>query len=167
MASAGLVLARGQPPEAVYTFKHALVQDAAYGTLLRDRRAEIHGRIASALRSHHPDLVRGQPETLARHLTEAGLAADAVDHWLEAGQLAAARSANVEAASHLHNGLDLLPRLPGGTERDRAELELQAALGPALNAVKGYAAPETIGGLRARPGADPTDRRTTPGRTPS
>jgi class 3 adenylate cyclase/predicted ATPase len=151
LASAGLVLARGQPPEAVYTFKHALVQEAAYATLLRARRAEIHGRIASALRSHHPDLVRGQPETLARHLTEAGLAADAVDHWLKAGQLAAARSANVEAASHLHNGLDLLPRLPGGTERDRAELELQATLGPALNAVKGYAAPETLAAFeRAR-----------------
>ena len=144
LMSAGLVLARGQPPEAVYTFKHALVQDAAYATLIRVRRAQIHGQIASSMAERHPDLVRRQPEVLARHLTEAGLTSEAIEYWLKAGQLAAARSATVEAVSHLTNGLGLLARLEGGIERDRMELEFQTVLGPALNAAKGYAAPETM-----------------------
>ncbi len=144
LTSAELVFARGQPPEAIYTFKHALVQDAAYSTLLRARRAEIHGRIASALKEHHPELVQHQPEILARHLTEAGQTLDAIEHWLKAGQLAAGRSANIEAVSHLRSGLDLLPRVQSGRERDCIELELQTVLGPALNAMKGYAAPETM-----------------------
>jgi predicted ATPase len=144
LTSTELVLARGQPPAAVYTFKHALVQDAAYGTLLRARRVEIHDRIAAAMRAHCPDLVQRQPEILARHLAEAGLAVDAIACWLQAGQLAAAKSANFEAVAHLGNGLALIPHLPHAIERDRAEQHLQTVLGPALNSVKGYGAPETM-----------------------
>lgn len=144
LTSAELVLVRGQPPEAVYTFKHALVQDAAYSTLLRARRVEIHRRIASFLTEHYPELVRLQPEIIAHHLTESASGLDAIGHWLKAGQLAAARSANIEAVAHLRKGLDLLPRIQSGIERDRMELELQTVLGPALNAMKGYAAPEAM-----------------------
>jgi class 3 adenylate cyclase/predicted ATPase len=144
LTSAELVFARGEPPQAVYTFKHALVQDVAYSTLLRGRRAEIHGRIAAALRERHPDLVQHQPEIIAHHLTEADLPLEAIRSWLKAGQLAAARSANIEAVAHLRRGLDLLPHLPAGVERDSLELDLQTVLGPASNGMKGYAAPETM-----------------------
>jgi class 3 adenylate cyclase/tetratricopeptide (TPR) repeat protein len=135
-----LIFRRGTPPDAEYTFKHALVQDAAYSTLLRTRREQIHARIAAALERQFPETVAAQPEILAHHCAEAGLNEKAVGYWLKAGQQAAARSAMTEAAAQLQKGLDLLARLPQGPWRQQQELDLQMALGPALMISKGYAA---------------------------
>jgi len=144
LVDAGLVFQRGALPQATFLFKHALVQDAAYSTLLRAARQHLHGRIAVVLEDQFSDLVQAQPELLARHLTEAGLSERAIDYWLKAGQLAAARSAHVEAVSHLTRGLTLVRELASGTNCDRWELQLQCVLAPALNATKGYAAIETV-----------------------
>src|SRR6202158_109535 len=103
---AELIFRRGTPPDAEYTFKHALVQDAAYGTLLRERRQQLHARIAATLEDRFLDIVVAQPALLARHCAEAGLAEKAVVHWLKAGQQALARSATTEAAAQLRKGLD-------------------------------------------------------------
>jgi predicted ATPase/class 3 adenylate cyclase len=141
LVSSELVFRRGTPPEATYTFKHALVQDAAYDTLLRSRRQQLHTRIAEALEERFPETVESEPELLARHYTEAGLAEPAIRYWLKAGQRATERSANVEAIAHLTSGLDLLE--PDTAERLQQELRLQIALGAPLIAARGYAAPET------------------------
>ena len=103
---------RGTPPQATYSFKHALVQDAAYATLVRAKRQRLHARIAAAIEQHFPETVQAQPELLAHHYTEAGLAEPAIDYWLRAGQRAIARSAMAEALAQLRNGLDLLAGLP-------------------------------------------------------
>ena len=108
LVSAELIFRRGTPPDAEYTFKHALVQDAAYSTLLRGRRQQIHARIAATLEDQFPDIVLAQPALLARHCAEAGLAEKAVAYWLKAGQQALARSAMTEAAAQLRKGLDAL-----------------------------------------------------------
>lgn len=139
----GLLHRRGTPPEAVYTFKHALILDVAYASLLRAERAGLHARIAAALVTHFPETVATQPELLAHHLTEAGLAEAAIEQWLEAGRRAAGNSANLEAIGHLTRGLRLLAALPDGAARMRCEMLLQTALGMPLIAVKGYAAKET------------------------
>jgi class 3 adenylate cyclase len=138
LASAGLVFQRGVPPAAEYQFKHALVQDTAYGTLLRGPRQALHGRIAAAMRRQMPEVVERAPETLAHHLTEAGELSDAAAYWLEAGRRAAARSANNEAAAQLKRGISALRGAPETPERDRLELASQLALGPALLNNRGY-----------------------------
>ena len=108
LAEAGLVFRRGDPPDAVYTFKHALVQETAYNTLLRARREEIHGRIARTLASDFPDVMEANPELIANHYTQAGLDEEAVEFWREAGDLAIARCAPDEAIAHLGNALAIL-----------------------------------------------------------
>jgi predicted ATPase/energy-coupling factor transporter ATP-binding protein EcfA2 len=138
-----LVFRRGVASNATYTFKHALVQDAAYSTLLRSRRYELHARIAAVLEQRFSDIAETQPELLARHYTEAGLVQKAVEYWFRAGQLAMARSATAEAIAQFERGLDVLQRLPQGQERDRQELGLQVALGGMLVAAKGFAAKAT------------------------
>jgi tetratricopeptide (TPR) repeat protein len=143
LAAAELIFRRGTPPDAVYTFKHALVQDAAYSTLLRNRRQQLHARILAALESQFPELVTAQPERLARHCVEAGLNEKAVGYWLKAGQQSVARSAMVEAAAQLQKGLDQLALLSDSAERKRQGLELRSSLGWALVAVRGEAAPES------------------------
>jgi predicted ATPase len=137
LSEAGLLFCRGIPPHSSYLFKHALVQDAAYSTLLRGRRQELHGRVAAALEQHFADLVERQPELLAHHLTAAGDTERAVDQWLKAGQHAAARLAYLEAIAHLERGLVLLRSLPESPVRDGREIELQLALGFCLYPTKG------------------------------
>lgn len=149
LVGSGLVFRRGTPPQATYSFKHALVQDAAYATLVRAKRQRLHARIAAALEQHFPETVQAQPELLAQHLTEAGLAEPAIDYWLRAGQAEIARSATAEAMAQLTKGLELIPVLPDDAARWRRELELQVALGVALMAAKGWAAPE-VGQANAR-----------------
>ena len=137
-----LVFRRGSPPDATYVFKHALVRDAAYESLLISNRQAIHGRIFDALEQNFPQLVDADPELLAQHATHAGLVSKAVDYWLRAGKRAASQSANTEAVSHLRNGLELLARLAEGDERDRQELSYLISLGPALMATVGWDAEE-------------------------
>ena len=135
-----LVFRRGEIPHAVYTFKHALVRDAAYTGLLKSRRAQLHAAIANALEQQFPDIVQAQPETLADHLTEAGLIEKAIGYWLQAGKDAALRSANLEAIAHLQRGIEVTGRLPAGEGKDRSELDLLLALGPCMSATHGPAA---------------------------
>jgi class 3 adenylate cyclase/predicted ATPase len=141
LIQSGLLFRQGIPPHATYLFKHALVQDAAYGTLLREPRRALHARVAGILESQFPEVVDTQPEILAHHFTQAGLGNRAIDFWRVAGQRALSRSANVEAIAHLTNALALTQSLPAGAERDERELTLQLALGPALMATRGYGAP--------------------------
>jgi class 3 adenylate cyclase/predicted ATPase len=143
LAAAELVFRRGMPPEASYTFKHALVRDAAHESLLKTHRQELHARIVRALEECFPETVDTEPELLAQHCVEAGLAERAVNYWQQAGQQALARSAMAEAVAHLTKGLEVLAGLPDGTERQERELGLQLALGQALVAARGLAAPET------------------------
>src|SRR5262249_14207691 len=133
---------RGLPPQATYTFKHALIQDVAYQSLLRSTRQHYHQRIAQVLEARFPAMVETQPELLAQHYTEAGLIAEAVPYWQRAGQPAMQRAANVEAIAHLGKGIALLTTLPDTPARVQAELILQTTLGPALMATRGIAAPE-------------------------
>jgi len=135
-----LVFPRGTPPDATYSFKHALVRDAAYDTLLKSRRVQLHARIAQVLEQQFSGEPEAQPELLAHHCAQAGLAARAVEYWHEAGQQAIARSAMKEAVAHLAAGLDLLHGLPGS---QALELDLQLALGGALAAVDGHGMPGT------------------------
>lgn len=143
LIGAGLVFRHGEPPDATFLFKHALVQDAAYGTLLRGRRRELHARIARVLEERLATTAETQPEILAHHFGSAGLVAKAVFYWQKAGERSKARSAMAEAIGQLQKGLDLLSHLPDTAERQRSELELQLALGGALIAAKGHAAEET------------------------
>jgi len=142
LGDSGLLFCRGIPPHASYLFKHALVQDAAYGTLLRARRQELHARVATALEQHFADLVERQPEILAHHLTAAGEAERAVDQWLKAGQYAAARLAHLEAIRHFDRGLATLALLQEGPARDGRETELQLARGLSLFTAKGFISAE-------------------------
>ena len=133
-----LASCRGAIPEAIYTFKHALVQDAAYESLLRSQRMHLHGEIARALEKRWPDSRDARPELLAHHFTQAGLHAEAVPYWRRAGQLAMQRFALTEAVSHLSRGMALIALLPEGRQRDLAELELRMLLGPAVVAQRGW-----------------------------
>ena len=144
LARSGLVFRRGQGADAVFVFKHALIQDAAYQTLLRARRQQLHIAVAQAIESRFPEFETSQPQSLARHLTQGGVAVQAIPYWLKAGQLSASRSASIEAAAQLRQGIELIPGLPAGPERDQMELSLQVAFGAALIATKGYAAQETL-----------------------
>ena len=142
LTDARLVFRQGTPPHASYLFKHALVQDAAYGTLLRGPRQRLHAQIANVLEGQFPERANVEPELLARHLTEAGQTKRAGSYWLKAGLRAAERSANSEALRHLKRGLALLTTLPKSAERDRSELEFQLALGSPTVAVHGWASPD-------------------------
>ena len=143
LVAAGLLFRQGIPPHATYLFKHALVQDAAYGTLLREPRRALHARIAETLESHFAKTADSQPELLARHCTEAGLIEKAAGWWGKAGQRSLARSALVEAAEQLTRALGQIATLPPSAELRRAEIRLQVALINPLLHVKGYAAPES------------------------
>jgi class 3 adenylate cyclase/predicted ATPase len=143
LVAAELVFRRGTAPEASYAFKHALVRDAAYGTLLKSRRQQLHARIVRVLEERFPTMAEAEPELLAQHCTEAGLAERAVGYWYRAGQRALGRSATAEAVAQLGTGLEVLASLPDGPERWEKELGLQVALGGALIATAGYPAPET------------------------
>ena len=143
LVASELVFQRGTPPDAVYSFKHALVQDAAHGSLLRSSRQQLHAQIAEALETHSPELMDTQPELFAQHYAEAGLVEKSVAYWGKAGRRSAARSAMAEAAAQFQKGLDQLALLPDTPERQRQELEFRSALGAVLHRVKGLAAPET------------------------
>jgi class 3 adenylate cyclase/predicted ATPase len=142
LVEAELLYQRGVPPRAIYTFKHALIQDAAYQTLLKSTRPQYHRRIAQALEARFPELVETQPELLAHHYTEAGLGTEALPYWQRAGEKAAARSAYPEAIAHLTRALDLLDALPQGPARVQREITLRLARGASLMAARGYASPE-------------------------
>jgi class 3 adenylate cyclase len=142
LVAAELVFRRGVAPATTYVFKHAMVRDAAYESLLRKRRQDLHARIASAIEIRFPQLIEAQPELVARHFGEAGLTEKAIGYWLRAGRLAAARSANVEAIAHLRVGLASVGDLPPNVSRSQWELSLQLALGGPLLATKGFASSE-------------------------
>ena len=142
LVEAELLYQRGQPPQARYIFKHAMIQEAAYQSLLKSRKQQYHRRIAQVLEERFPETRETHPELVAHHYTEAGLREQATPYWHKAGQRAIERSANIEAIRHLTKGLELLKTLPDTVERTQQELTLQITLGPALMATKGYAAPE-------------------------
>jgi class 3 adenylate cyclase/predicted ATPase len=140
LTDAELIFCRGSPPHAIYTFKHALVQDAAYQSLLRSRRAVLHARILAALEQDSPEIKELEPELFAHHATQAGKVEEAVRYWHAAGERALERSANAEAVGHLTKGLELLREFPDPTLRGALELSLRLTLGPALIATKGQTA---------------------------
>jgi class 3 adenylate cyclase len=141
LVAAEFLYQRGLPPQATYLFKHALIQAAAYQSLLRSTRQQYHQRIAQVLEAQFAETVERQPELVAHQYTEAGLSAQAISYRQRAGQRAVERSANLEAVVHLTQGLELLAMLPDTPERAPQELVMQATLGPSLMATKGYAAP--------------------------
>jgi predicted ATPase len=143
LVAAGLVFQRGTPPTAEYQFKHALVQDTAYGTLLRGPRQALHTRIAAALEARFLDRVAREPEALARHFSEAQQPDRALGYWLAAGERAIRHSANQEAIGHLTGGLAQLAQLPDTADRTKQELALQRLLGQANFHVRGLGALET------------------------
>jgi predicted ATPase len=142
LVEAELLFKKGRPPHVSYLFKHALIQDVAYQSLLRSKRQQYHQQIARVLAEQFPETAETQPELLAQHYTEAGLIGQAIPYYQRAGQRAVERSANMEAISHLTKGLELLKTLPDTLERAQQELTLQIALGAPLIATKGYTAPE-------------------------
>jgi len=143
LVASELVFQRGTPPDAVYSFKHALVQDAAHGSLLRSSRQQLHAQIAEALETQSPEMMENHPELFAQHYAEAGLVEESVTYWGKAGHRSAARSAMAEAAAQLQKGLDQLALLSDNPDRQQRELEFRSALGTALRLVKGQTAPET------------------------
>ena len=151
LVAAELIFCRGMPPGAEYTFKHALVQDAAYGTLLRSRRQQLHARVASTLESQFPDIVQTQPELLGRHFGEGGFEEKAIAYFTVAGERAVKRGANAEVIRHFQRALELLQGRPQTAERSKAELKMLERLGPALAYAHGFGAPEVERAyLRAR-----------------
>ena len=147
-----LVFRDGSPPDARYTFKHALVQDTAYESLLKSRRQILHKRIAEILREKFPDIVEAQPELLAYHFTQSGLQAPAVEYWGKAGDRALRRSAFKEAIAHLAKAIELTEGESAPTKAETSrKLKLQVAYGNALISSRGYGAPETTAAFeRAR-----------------
>ena len=145
LVDAELIYRRGTPPDAEYTFKHALVQDAAYQSLLRSKRQEYHLQIAQVLEERFPESAETQPELLAHHYSEAAIPDRAIPYWQAAGQKAVRRSANAEAINHLTRGLKLLKTMPESLERCQLELALLLALGTPLTDTKGFASPEVSG----------------------
>jgi predicted ATPase/class 3 adenylate cyclase len=142
LVEAELLYQRGRPPQAGYLFKHVLIQEAAYQSLLKSTRQQYHHRSAQVLEARFPEIVETQPELLAHHYTEAGLGSQAIPYWQRAGQQALQHSAYPESIQHLTTALELLATLPETPARAQQELDLQIALGPALIATKGAAAPE-------------------------
>jgi predicted ATPase len=149
LVEAEFLYQQGLPPQATYVFKHALIQDAAYQSLLRSTRQQHHQRIAQVLAARFPETAETQLELLAHHYTEAGLREQALPYWQHAGQRAIQRSAHVEAVNHLTKGLAVLAALPDTAERTQHELVLQTTLGAALMAARGQGAPE-VGQAYAR-----------------
>ena len=147
LTESGLAFRRGNLPNAVYTFKHALVQDTAYDSLLKTRRRALHAKIARVLEEHFPTIKDTEPELLAHHLTAAGQVEAAIPLWQSAGELALKRMALTEAISHFNKGLELVSTLPQSSERDASELGLRTLLGTAWMALKGWAAPEVWSSL--------------------
>jgi class 3 adenylate cyclase/tetratricopeptide (TPR) repeat protein len=143
LTHAELLFQRGVPPDATYQFKHALVQDAAYASLVRSRRHHLHGLIARALVEKFPEVADIEPEIVAHHYAEAGVADAAIDYWQKAAERAIRTSAYAEAVNHITNGVDLLRQLPSTMSRMRQELRFQIALGGACIAFKGWTASET------------------------
>jgi predicted ATPase len=143
LLDAGLLFRQGKPPDATYLFNHALVQDAAYSTMLRDTRRGLHARIAESIEQEFSDIAERQPELVARHLSEAGLIEKATTLWAKAGRRALARSALKEAAEQLSRALSLLGILPATAERRREQIKLQIELSNALIHTKGHASSET------------------------
>jgi class 3 adenylate cyclase/predicted ATPase len=148
LTESGLAFRRGTPPEAQYTFKHALVQDAAYDSLLKTRRQALHAKIARVLEEHFPDIQDTEPELLAHHLTAAGETEPAIGYWQKAGKLALKRFAVNGAISHLNKGMELIGMLAQSAQRDASELDLRTPLGTAWVALKGWAAPEVWSSLQ-------------------
>jgi predicted ATPase len=144
LVDAELLYQRGRPPRARYLFKHALIQDAAYASLLKSTRQRYHQQTAQLLEAWFPEIVAAEPELLAHHYTEAGCHAQAMSYWQQAGARALQRSANVEAIAHVQRGLALLTTLPDTPQRMQHELDCLTTLGPALMATKGYAAPAVV-----------------------
>jgi tetratricopeptide (TPR) repeat protein len=142
LVAAELIYRRGLPPKAIYTFKHALVQDTAYASLLESQREDLHGRVADALEARFAERVAREPEVLARHCGAAGRTAQAIDLYQEVGERAAQRFAHAEAVAHLRRAIDLLGDLPESAIRDQQELRLQIGLGPSLQATLGMFSPE-------------------------
>jgi class 3 adenylate cyclase/tetratricopeptide (TPR) repeat protein len=142
LTEAGLVFRRGMPPDALYTFKHALVQDTAYDSLLKSKRSELHAQIARALENDFSVQIANEPELLAHHYTAAGLVDEAITYWQKAGELALQRMALKEAIAHLNKGLELTGTLPASLDRDENELALHTRLGTAWSARRGWAAQE-------------------------
>jgi class 3 adenylate cyclase/predicted ATPase/DNA-binding winged helix-turn-helix (wHTH) protein len=142
LVEAELLYRRGLPPRASYVFKHALIQEAAYQSLLKGTRRQYHQQIAQVLEARFPKTVATQPELLAHHYTEAGLSAQAIPYWQRAGQQAIEHSANLEAINHLTKGLEVLKTRPDTRERVQQELDIQITLGQAFMTVKGFGAPE-------------------------
>lgn len=138
LIAAGLLFRQGAPPRATYLFKHALVQDTAYGTLLRSQRQELHARIAKVLEQEFQETIGAQPETLAHHYSQAGLVDLAIEFWRRAGARSADRSAHHEAVGHFGCALDLVGKLPPSHQRDERELGLMLALAVSLIAVHGF-----------------------------
>ena len=148
---AELIFRRGEPPAAIYTFKHALLQDAAHSSLLRTRRSEIHDAVANAIEAGFPETVQAQPEIVAYHFTEAKRLDRAIPMWAQAGRNAAQKFANTEAIRHFRTALDLLDSLPDDESRDRRELELQINVAPVYMTAKGFSAQEVgVAYARAR-----------------
>ncbi len=137
LTGTGLVFRRGTPPDATYTFKHALVQDAAYDSLLKSKRQQLHAQIAQALETTFQDRVANEPELLAHHHTQAGHLTEAIPLWRKAGESALARVALQEAVAHLQKGLAIVERLPPSAERDGLELSLREPLHTARSSVAG------------------------------
>jgi class 3 adenylate cyclase/predicted ATPase len=142
LVHAELIFRRGMPPDAEYTFKHALVQDAAYETLLRSRRQELHSRIVAVLEKQFPEIVEVHPDHVARHCTEAGSIGKAIGYYLLGGKQSTSRWAMLEAVAQLRKGLELVPDMADGSARAELELDLQMTIGYALLTTKGYAATE-------------------------
>jgi class 3 adenylate cyclase/tetratricopeptide (TPR) repeat protein len=138
LTAAGLISCRGAPPRASFMFKHALVQDAAYSTLLHSQRQELHARIAKVLEQEFQELMARQPETLAHHYSQAGLSDLAIEFWRRAGARSVGRSAHHEAISHFQCALDLLKTLPASHNRDERELDLMLNLAVPLIAARGF-----------------------------
>jgi len=144
-----LIFQSGNPPDATYTFKHALVQDAAYQSLLRSKRQQIHARIAAVLENEFSHTVETEPEILARHYTSAGMGENAIPYYMKAGQRALQSSAIAESLSHLHAGLELALALPESPQRDRYEYDLHAALGLTYISQQGWQATQVAEHLEA------------------
>ena len=161
LVEAELVYQRGLVPQAHYLFKHALIQDTAYQSLLKSTRQQYHRQIAQVLAARFPETVEMQPELVAQHYTEAGLIAQALPYWQRAGERATQRSAYVEAVAHLTRGLEVLKALPDTPERTHQELTLQLALRDALVVVSGYR-PRSGKNRSAGPGTMPADRGDSP-----
>jgi len=142
LVEAEIVYQRGVPPHSTYVFKHALIQDAAYKSLLKSTRQQYHQSIAQVLEAQFPETAEAQPELLAQHYTEAGLSAQAFPYWQRAGQQASDRSAPLEAISHFTTGIELLTTLPETPAHTQQALTLHIALGAALQMAKGFAAPD-------------------------